>query len=385
MAAGTAGPWGPGEWPEEPLPRGDRLPVLIPAGVWLIFLTIPVVALIAGPAPVGATILGLVGTAAFVIVYLGHFVRPWLVRGVPLWVNTLTVTVLLLVSVAATAPGAGLSAFNFLPFTLAIWIFPHHLRVGVPVSVGLAALWVAIALLIAPPGERFWMIVPVVLALFIMLALRLAMEREERSRILGEELALSQAREQMGRDVHDVLGHSLTVITLKTQLARRLVEDDPDRAQTQLDEVLEVSRQALAEVRSTVGGSHVPDLDAQLASSRSALEAAGIAVDLPTTASASVPAAGRQLFAWCLREAVTNVIRHADATRCTVTVTQDRLTVADDGVGRTAAEVVAGSATASGSGLRGLRARVAQEGGTLTVEDADPGQERPGTRLEVRL
>ena len=79
------------------------------------------------------------------------------------------------------------------------------------------------------------------------------------------------------------------------------------------------------------------------------------------------------------------MIRHADATRCTVTVTQDRLTVADDGVGRTAAEVVAGSATASGSGLRGLRARVAQEGGTLTVEDADPGQERPGTRLEVRL
>ncbi|WP_410981026.1 sensor histidine kinase, partial [Bacillus subtilis] len=129
---------------------------------------------------------------------------------------------------------------------------------------GLAALWVAMALLIAPAGERFWMIVPVVLALFIMLALRLAMEREERSRILGEELALSQQREQVGRDVHDVLGHSLTVITLKTQLARKLVEDDPQRARAQLDEVLDVSRQALAEVRSAVGGQHVPDLDAQL-------------------------------------------------------------------------------------------------------------------------
>ena len=385
MAAGTAGPWGPGEWPEEPLPRGDRLPVLIPAGVWLIFLTIPVVALVAGPAPMGATILGLAGTVAFVVVYLGHFVRPWLVRGVPLWVNTLAVTVLLLISVAATAPGAGLTAFNFLPFTLAIWIFPHHLRVGLPVSVGLAALWVAIALLIAPAGERFWMIVPVVLALFIMLALRLAMEREERSRILGEELALSQQREQVGRDVHDVLGHSLTVITLKTQLARKLVEDDPQRAQAQLDEVLDVSRQALAEVRSAVGGQHVPDLDAQLASSRSALEAAGIAADLSTTASASLPAAGRQLFAWCLREAVTNVIRHADATRCAVTVTRDRLTVADDGVGRTAAEAVVGRVPTSGSGLRGMRDRVAREGGTLTVEDARPGEERPGTRLEVRL
>ena len=79
------------------------------------------------------------------------------------------------------------------------------------------------------------------------------------------------------------------------------------------------------------------------------------------------------------------MIRHADATRCAVTVTRDRLTVADDGVGRTAAEAVVGRVPTSGSGLRGLRDRVAREGGTLTVEDARPGEERPGTRLEVRL
>lgn len=385
MTAGTAGPWGPGEWPEVPLRRGDRLPVLVPAGVWLIFLVSPIVSIVAGPASTGLTILGLAGTAAFIGVYLAHFVRPWRARGMPLWANTLVTTVLLLVCVVATIPAAGLNAFTFLPFTLAIWIFPHSLRVGLPVSVALAAVWVAAVLLVDAGGERFWMIAPVVLALVIMVALRLAMEREERSRILSEELALSQQREQVGRDVHDVLGHSLTVITLKTQLARKLVEDDPQRAQAQLDEVLDVSRQALAEVRSAVGGQHVPDLDAQLASSRSALEAAGIAADLSTTASASLPAAGRQLFAWCLREAVTNVIRHADATRCAVTVTRDRLTVADDGVGRTAAEAVVGRVPTSGSGLRGLRDRVAREGGTLTVEDARPGEERPGTRLEVRL
>ena len=413
MTAGTAGPWGPGEWPEVPLRRGDRLPVLVPAGVWLIFLVSPIVSIVAGPASTGLTILGLAGTAAFIGVYLAHFVRPWRARGMPLWANTLVTTVLLLVCVVATIPAAGLNAFTFLPFTLAIWIFPHSLRVGLPVSVALAAVWVAAVLLVDAGGERFWMIAPVVLALVIMVALRLAMEREERSRNLSEELALSRQREQMGRDVHDVLGHSLTVITLKTELARRLVDGDPERARAQLDEVLDVSRQALAEVRSAVGGRHVPDLGTQLASSRTALEAAGIAADLPGPASvASLPERRRELFAWCLREAVTNVIRHADASRCAVTLSGDRLTVVDDGVGLPAAvtagpedggpppparvavagsEVVAGSAarvgaaSASGSGLRGLRARVAEAGGTLVVEDAEPGAQRPGTRLEVRL
>jgi two-component system sensor histidine kinase DesK len=370
--------------------------VLVPAGVWLIFLVSPIVSIVAGPASTGMTILGLAGTAAFIGVYLAHFVRPWRARGMPLWANTLVTTLLLLICVIATVPAAGLNAFTFLPFTLAIWIFPHSLRVGLPVSVALAATWVAAVLLVDAGDERFWMIAPVVLALIIMVALRLAMEREERSRILSEELALSRQREQMGRDVHDVLGHSLTVITLKTELARRLVDGDPERARAQLDEVLDVSRQALAEVRSAVGGRHVPDLGTQLASSRTALEAAGIAADLPGPASAaSLPERRRELFAWCLREAVTNVIRHADASRCKVTLSGDRLTVVDDGVGLPAAvtgsEAVAGSAarvgaaSASGSGLRGLRARVAEAGGTLVVEDAEPGAQRPGTRLEVRL
>src|SRR5699024_11411605 len=136
----------------------------------------------------------------------------------------------------------------------------------------------------------------------IMLALRLAMEREERSRVLGEELALSRQRERVGRDVHDVLGHSLTVITLKTELARRLMDTDPERAQAELDEVLAISRQSLAEVRNTVGGLHVPELGAQLGSVRTALAAAGIAPGLPDLAAVStLPPDRRELYAWCLR------------------------------------------------------------------------------------
>ncbi|NUL46216.1 sensor histidine kinase [Cellulosimicrobium funkei] len=379
MAVQPAGPYGAGEWPEVPLKANERLPVLLTAGVWLVFLVMPLVAMVTGGAPLGAKVLGCTGLAAFIAVYMGHFIWPWPWRALPQWVNTAAVTAVLLLCVLSTIPASGLNSFNFLPFTLAIWIFPHRLKVGLPVSVALSTVWVAVALSVDAGDSRFWIVVPTVMALLIMLALRLAMEREERSRILGEELALSRQRERVGRDVHDVLGHSLTVITLKTELARRLVDIDPQRAKAELDEVLDLSRQSLAEVRSTVGGLHTLDLGAQLASARTALQAAGIEFRLPEAGSvAGFPSERRELFAWCLREAVTNVIRHSGATHCSVTITADRLTVADDGAGIDAS-------VAPGNGLSGMRHRVTEAGGTLSLGQSHPGSNRPGTTLEVRL
>lgn len=379
IAVQPAGPFGAGEWPEVPLKANERVPVLITAGVWLVFLVVPLVAMVTGDAPLGTKVLGCAGLAAFVAVYMGHFVWPWPWRTLPHWVNTTAVTAVLLLCVLATIPAAGLNSFNFLPFTLAIWIFPHRLRIGLPVSVALSTAWALVALSVDAGGSRFWLIIPTVMSLVIMLALRLAMEREERSRILGEELALSRQRERVGRDVHDVLGHSLTVITLKTELARRLVDADPEQAKAELDEVLELSRQSLAEVRTTVGGLHAPDLGAQLASARTALQAAGIAFRLPEAASvAGFRPDRRELFAWCLREAVTNVIRHSGASHCTVTMTSDRLTVADDGTGL-------GASASPGTGLSGMRHRVTDAGGTLTLGRTHPGSDRPGTTLEVHL
>lgn len=395
----ASGPYGPGEWPEVPLKRHERAPVLITAGVWLVFLILPLVAITASDAGPAAKVLGYTGLAVFAGVYLVHFIWPWPICTMPHWGNTAIVTVVLCLCVGATIPAGGLNAFNFLPFTLAIWIFPHRLKVGVPVALGLALTWLVTALLV-DAGEagdsRFWLIVPTGLALVIMIALRLAMEREERARVLGEELALSRQREQVGRDVHDVLGHSLTVITLKTELARRLVDTDPVRAQAELDEVLGISRQSLAEVRNTVGGLHVPELGAQLASVRTALDAAGITTRLPEPAAvSSLPADRRELYAWCLREAVTNVIRHAEATHCTVTVTADRLTVCDDGrglpvpvppvPGPASGSSSESPASGSGSGLRGMRHRVSEAGGMLSVRPAQRDGERPGTIVEVIL
>lgn len=399
----ASGPYGPGEWPEVPLKRHERAPVLITAGVWLVFLILPLVAITTSDAGLAAQIVGYTGLAVFAGVYLVHFLWPWPIRTLPHWANTAIVTGVLCLCVGVTIPAGGLNAFNFLPFTLAIWIFPHRLKVGVPVALGLALTWLVTALLV-DAGEagdsRFWLIVPTSLALVVMIALRLAMEREERARVLGEELALSRQREQVGRDVHDVLGHSLTVITLKTELARRLVDTDPVRARAELDEVLGISRQSLAEVCNTVGGLHVPELGTPLASVRTALDAAGITARLPDPATlSSLPADRRELYAWCLREAVTNVIRHAEATHCTVTVTADRLTVCDDGRGLpvpvppvTGQSAVPGPASdsssgppGSGSGLRGMRHRVSEAGGLLSVRPAQRDGERPGTIVEVIL
>lgn len=388
MTERAGGAYGPGQWPEVPLRRAELFPVLTSAGVWLIFLVFPVVAIATGDAAPGLKALGYAGLAAFVVAYLAHFIRPWPVRTLPHWANTAVATAVLAACAVATAPAAGLTAFNLLPFTLAIWIFPHRIRVGIPVSVALAAGWLAAAWRMAAGEGEWWPVIPTLVALLVMIALRMAMEREENTRVLGEELALSRQREQLGRDVHDVLGHSLTVITLKAELARRLLEVDPERARAELDEVLDLSRRSLAEVRTTVGGLRAPDLAAQLASARTALDAAGITARLPGPADAvHLPAARRELFAWCLREAVTNVVRHSGASRCSVQLTPTTLTVTDDGVGLTVAGGGAGPATGAGSGngLTGMRSRVAEAGGTLTLTEARPGRERPGTRLEVVL
>lgn len=386
----------PREWPAAPLPRAERVQVLIFSGVWLVFLAIPAFSILSGSAAPELKLLGMAALAVFAVVYLGSFLYPWPVRALPLWANTLGITVALVLCVVASLPAAGLTAWNCLPFVLAVWVFPHPMRVGIPAALAITALGVGSALWMAGPGNAFWLVVPIALTLVIIVSMRFAQEREERTQGLQRELALSRQREQVGRDVHDVLGHSLTVITLKTELARKLVDADPEKAKAELDEVLGLSRRSLAEVRHAVGGLHAPDLGAQLAAARTAFEAAGIPARLPGAASvAGLPADHRVLFAWCLREAVTNVIRHSRAGHCTVSITAARLTVADDGVGLGAPSHRPDGATrpsqdptaaaSPGHGLRGMRQRVTEAGGILKLSETNPGRDLPGTTLEVHL
>jgi two-component system, NarL family, sensor histidine kinase DesK len=183
--------------------------------------------------------------------------------------------------------------------------------------------------------------------------------REENAR-----LALDDERNRFARDLHDILGHSLTVITVKAELANRLVDVDLERARAELDDLERLSRDALADVRRAVEGYRELTLPGELARARTALSAAEITADLPNSTD-DVPSDRRELFAWTVREGITNVIRHSGASRCTVLLGEHEVEVRDDGRGP-------GNAGA-GHGLTGLRERAAELGGTVVTASLQPG------------
>lgn len=179
-------------------------------------------------------------------------------------------------------------------------------------------------------------------------------------------MAVERERSRVARDLHDILGHSLTVITVKTELAGRLIDVDPERARAEIAEVEQLARGALTDVRATVAGYRGVSISGELAAARAALEAAGIQAQLPGSTD-MLPADKRELAGWVVREGVTNLIRHAHASRCRIELTARTVAICDDGVGPTVDE------TAAGSGLVGIRERVESAGGRLTIGRSDLG------------
>ena len=205
---------------------------------------------------------------------------------------------------------------------------------------------------------------------------RYIMEQRRMARILEQrthELEINEERNRMARDMHDILGHSLTVIALKSELATRLVDVAPDQARAELDEVQSLARSALADVRATVNSYRELSLAGELARATGVLTSAGIRADLPLTVEAVDPEL-RELFAWVVREGVTNVVRHARASHCKVELTSDSVEVTDDGIGLDSA------GAGDGHGLEGLRQRCQDNGADLTIEAPSSGS---GTVLRV--
>lgn len=200
-------------------------------------------------------------------------------------------------------------------------------------------------------------------------AFELAEARAELARLAAEN-----ERNRIARDLHDLLGHSLTTITVKAGLARRLANADSGRAVQEIAEVEALCRQALAEVRAAVSSYRDVTLAGELARGRELLRASGVSAELPT-ATDMVTVDNQELFGWAVREGLTNVARHAHATRCTVALTASEVEICDDGVG--GAAVMA----SGGNGLAGLRERVAAVGGTLEAGPLSPR----GWRLRVSL
>ena len=184
--------------------------------------------------------------------------------------------------------------------------------------------------------------------------------REENAR-----LALADERNRFARDLHDILGHSLTVITVKAELAQKLFDVDRERARAEVADLERLSRDALADVRRAVEGYRELTLPGELSRARTALEAAQIEADLPNSTD-DVPSVLRELFAWTIREGVTNVVRHSSARSCTVRLTDTFAEVADDGRGSHGGVV-------TGNGLLGLGERAAAVGARVVTTQLDPG------------
>lgn len=183
--------------------------------------------------------------------------------------------------------------------------------------------------------------------------IELAAARSEVARLAAEN-----ERTRIARDLHDLLGHSLTTITVKAGLARRLAErGNPQLSAAEIAEVEELSRRTLADVRAAVAGHRDVTLAGELATAREVLRAAGVIAQLPGSVDVVHPSLS-ELFGWVVREGTTNVVRHARATHCTVTLGRDFIEIVDDG---------RGGVRGAGNGLTGLRERVAAAGGTVQV------------------
>jgi two-component system sensor histidine kinase DesK len=185
-----------------------------------------------------------------------------------------------------------------------------------------------------------------------------------------EHLAKLAERERIARDLHDLLGHTLSLIILKSELASKLAERDALRARDEIRDVERISRDALAQVRAAVLGYRSGGLQTELGEARKALAAKGVELESEIS-KVSLPAGYEAVLALALREAVTNVIRHADALRCTIRFSEPcTLTIEDDGRGGNAP---------FGSGLTGMQERVEVLGGTLSRQGGR------GTKLTITL
>ncbi|HZT00686.1 MAG TPA: sensor histidine kinase [Steroidobacteraceae bacterium] len=200
-----------------------------------------------------------------------------------------------------------------------------------------------------------------------------ATERLLRAQEEIEHLAKVAERERIARDLHDVLGHTLSVVVLKSELAGKLLGSDAAGARREIGEVEQIARQALSEVREAIRGYRPEGIAAEIARARRVLEAAGVRLDWQAQSLRLEPA-HESVLSLVLREAVTNILRHAGATRCRLELAADaggaQLSVQDDGRGTIERE---------GNGIRGMRERIEALGGRLEIDS------RKGTRLIVAI
>ncbi|WP_098012130.1 sensor histidine kinase [Streptomyces sp. sk226] len=248
-----------------------------------------------------------------------------------------------------------------------------------------AAVVVALLAAVGVPGRLLFAaaVSLLVVSLLVLVSARpsvwslTAMWQAEEARDMQARLAVAEERLRFGRDMHDVLGRNLSVIALKSELAVELAQRGNPAAVDQMVEVQRIARASQQEVRDVVRGYREADLPTELTGARGVLEAAGISVSVEGAdgpAGIGAPAAVQAALGWVVRETATNVLRHGDPRHCRIRLARTRdavvLEVENDGAGPTGSLGDDGSGTGGGSGLAGLRERLAALGGTLDAGGA---------------
>jgi two-component system sensor histidine kinase DesK len=303
-----------------------------------------------------------------------------------LWLSTAAVVALIAIATVLSYryPGSGWFALFYYGSTSASTIRSNRIATVLMLASGVAAGLTLFAAEGAIGDALVQGVSVTVIGLVVYSAI--AVRRTNRALLAARHelarLAVADERARIARDLHDTLGHSFTVIALKSELAGRLVDDDPTRAKAEMDDVEQVAREALATVRETIGGFRQPTLAAELAGARSALAAAGIDGRVEP-APDGIPPAVDAVLGWAVREGVTNIVRHGRAASAVIRI---ELSGAAAGVDiwndRLASEpATPAPASSAGSGLVGLSERVAAFGGQVDAGPVDGG----GFRLHVSV
>ncbi len=367
---------------KQPENRHQKMVKMLWISIWLFYLSAPVTDLVSGGHSPGTRLLGGLGLAAFVAWYLVlvfRTARPMPVRRV-LFSLAVLATQAMVLSLALGREW--LVLFVYVAISSGAALPARYARWTV---LGTTAL-LAVTANAVPDGTAYLagLLIPALMGGFAMVGVRAMIRttielREARATVA--QLAANEERLRMARDLHDLLGHSLSLITLKSELAGRMLPGQPQEAARQVADIEQVSRQALVDVREAVSGYRRPTLPGELAGARTALAAAGVLADLPSAPADDLPEEAESALAWSLREAVTNVVRHSGAKRCRVTLEKRQtldgpvleLTVADDGS--------AGGPSTFGNGLTGLTERLTALGGSLSAGSSG----RTGFALTARV
>ncbi|MGK9253588.1 sensor histidine kinase [Paenibacillus humicus] len=360
-------------------PRSDP-PIYFPL-VWLVYLTFPVASILQLPAGEQAASFGLLG--AFSAVYVYSFLKPrHRLAGI-------------LLQQAIIVYFSTRLSINFLYMAFFPSPIIGFLKSGRQAAAGLsgmALLFAATAWLQRDEiqGGDLLQLVPALIIMLVMpLGIRIGMRsRELRSRLtMAEEeiarLSKNEERQRISRDLHDTLGHTLSLITLKGELAERLVRGDPARAEQEARDIQAASRAALKQVRELVSGMNGATLRDELLHARQILAAAGIALNAGSMPpEGTVPALADNILGMCLREAVTNAVKHSKASELEIrwSAVPDRMELSVRDNGRGMAECAA-DGPGTGSGLESMKERLKLIGGSLAVSSA-PGK---GTELVLAV